>query len=213
MKFLARVPARYLKRVLVVSLWIAVFASLWATVAFADHLETSETSGILWWKESRAVPLAERRPSLIAAVLLLFLVALCLVVAATMALHLWRTRDERQAENLAAEARRLADEERQAEAAAHAAWVLTDQGRAWAAHRSGEREFAVTLRIQPPDHRETIREIESVGWVLRGRDDHAEVRVKESRRNLDGGHTVVTTVTKDATFYFERGRPGAAANY
>lgn len=204
MTLFSRLPANYVKGVAAGAIWTAIIAALFGTAALANYFEVNESSGMLWWKETREIPLEERRPSLIVGALLLTFAMVLLLVAAAAARNLWRTRDERHSAAEAAEQRRLAEQRRQDEREEHEAWLLTYEGDAWAARRRGDREYVVTLRVQPPEHRETIRGIEGMGWVLRGRDEHAAVRVKESRRNLDGGHTVVTTTTKDATFYFDR---------
>lgn len=195
MRFFSLVPPRHLGTLLRVLLGLAGFSAAFGALWLMEYTQTTETSGMLWWKETRQIPIEERQPSLLIALSLFALATILVVLAVRVAWHQKRAevrvRLEREAE------RRRREHER---------WLRTPEGAAWEAFDRGDREHVVTLRVLPPKHRETIRAIEAVGWVFDGQDLHPAVHTKESKRNLDGGHTVVRSSIQDATFYFVRPR-------
>lgn len=195
MRLISLVPTRHLGTAIRVLAGLAGFSAIFGVLALMDYMQTSETSGMLWWRETRQIPVDERRPSLVAAVLLFSLTAVLLVLVSRALWHLRRSAGERRSEQEAEERRR-----------AHESWLRTPEGAAWTAFHRGDPQYAVKLRVSPPEHREAIRDFERAGWVFHGQDLHRAVHTKESKRNLDGGHTVVSTSTQDATFYFVRPR-------
>lgn len=78
-RLLSRLPARHQKAAIKALLALLAICTMSAVLLFIEFSQTIETSGHLWWKESRAIPLAERRPYLLGGIALSVVSALSVI--------------------------------------------------------------------------------------------------------------------------------------
>lgn len=205
---------------------VAMGCVMAALICFLAYSQTTETTGHLWWKETRTIPLAERRPymlvgsGLIVAALCCAAGVLELITAAARRTDVrlgsyhdtslpfvliraagrsWRRFHGRRAAQLAAlEARRAAAQE----AAAQRRYERSTAGRAARAYQRGDEFFSIELEADG-DLAQHLNDIYTAGWrqesVSRS---HRTTRRSEARG--DGGHDVTRQSTEIRTYVFRR---------
>jgi hypothetical protein len=77
---LSRIPVKKQKPIAKGLLGVAAFVFLYAVLFVMWFAETTETSGWLWWQETKEIPLSERLPQLFVAIGLLLVAVACVVV-------------------------------------------------------------------------------------------------------------------------------------
>lgn len=169
---------------------LALLALVAALILFAIYSRTTETSGHLWWAETREIPLEERRPYQFAAlgcfafagIALAGFLELVVAIAVQWRIDRQRTREELEARRLwvmspegqaalqaqAAEAQRqaaraAAEREARDSARRRAEWERTLAGRATLAYQRGDNYFSVEL-IVDGDLAAYLNDIARAGW-------------------------------------------------
>lgn len=181
-------------------LGLAVLLGLVGLGFFVEYSIDSRTTGNLWWKETVAIPVEDRVRYLRIAMFLWALALLSLVAAGSMFVQYRQGAAAREA------AQRAARDE-YAKQEAHRRWLATPSGYAHSMYEAGYSEIRLTLRVEPPEHLDTIQQVEQTGWDLAERLYHPRVKTTEVTPTHDGGHEVTRTSTRDATFLFVRKRP------
>lgn len=227
-RILSRLPASFHKFVTVALLVLAVLCSLVAILLFVQYSQTTETSGHLWWKETRAIPLDERRPYLIAGICLIIgavtLTAGAMELIAAQARReesalpidpaansslpflfgraLRRHRQRRRvlkAERItAAEAQRAAAQE----AAERRRYEMSTAGMAESAYRRGDLFFSIELKADD-DLAWHLNQIHAAGWRHQSV-SRRHVRTTQTDRGFGGAAEVTRESIEYRAYLFRR---------
>lgn len=185
-RLLAKLPPTSHAPAAKVLLGLAVIFGLAALLCFLDFSQATETSGHLWWRETRSVPLTERRPyawwgtGLIGAGLFCLAGSLELVVAAAR-----RTESQMPFGTqprtslpmlLATAAGRAWQHLREAPARRH--YEQSIAGRAEITYARGDEFFSITLELDD-ELAQHLNDIYAAGWRqhTRGRSHRSPNRV------------------------------------
>lgn len=192
-RLFSRLPASSQSPIAKALVSLALFCCIAALVCYFSFSATTETSGHLWWKETREIPWAERRPYLIAVIAFVTAAAvglvgsleLCIAVArrtdsqtglgpdastsisfvlTRAAGRSWRRARGRRAELLAAAvAQRVATQE----AAAQRRYERSTAGQAEKAYETGAEFFSIDLDIDE-ELAQHLNAIHDAGWRRHG---------------------------------------------
>lgn len=199
---------------------LALLCALIAMLFFIGFSETTETSGHLWWKETREIPYAERRPYLLAgiglgiatAVLLLGVLELVAAQARQRrAQRRWEMSPDgqvhRQAAEAAAQRRREAEAAQRAEreaAEARLRWERSTAGRAALAYQRGDHYFSIEL-VADEDLAQHLNAVTTVGWV-QDSVSRRHSKTTSVQPIYDGTHEVTRDTVEHRTYLFRRDR-------
>lgn len=192
---------------------LAILCALTAVLLFLGFSQTTETTGQLWWKETREIPYAERRPYLLAAIG--FAIAAASFLLGTLELVVahrrWAFSPEGQAHRLAEQAatqRRWEAEtaERARQEAARARWLWENSiaGRAALAFQRGDHYFSIELVVDG-DLAQHLNEVSMAGWRQESFGRRHE-RTTRQRPLHDGTHEVTRETVEHRTYLFRRAR-------
>ena len=208
---------------------LAVLCALIAILSFIGFSETTESTGHLWWKETREIPYGDRRPYLLAGVG--FAVAAASLLIGTMELvaaqarqrrsdrrrlqeaaeaqRRWEISPEgqahRQAEETAAQRRREAKAAQRAEreaAEARLRWERSTAGRAAAAHQRGDHYFSIEL-VADEHLAQHLNAVTTVGWV-QDSVSRRHTKTTSVQPMYDGTHEVTRDTIEYRTYLFRR---------
>jgi hypothetical protein len=192
-------------------LGLAVLCALFAIMSFLGFSETTETTGHLWWKETRDIPYGERRPYLLAGIGLAVVAASLLIGALELAVAQARRRRAHQRRlREAAEAQRrweLSPEgqaHRQAKEAAEARllWEGSTAGKAALAYRRGDHFFSIEL-VADGDLAQHLNAVTTAGWVQKSV-SRRHTRTTSVQPMYDGTHEVTRDTVEYRTYLFRR---------
>lgn len=204
-----------------VFLTVTVVLALVGLRLFLHHTPEARvvTIGESWLHVPVPLPPAQRMRYLRLALFFWALALLSLVSAISMLVQYRDGAAERMAARQQAATDREAARQEYARQEARRQWLATPAGYAHSLLESGYLEMSLVLRVQPPLHLDTVRQVQQVGWTLDQRHDHPPVTIEASSANGLGGHQVVRSTVQDATFRFVRtmsaqqgGDPNAEAN-
>ncbi len=227
-RLFSRIPDALQKPATKGLLCLAVACSLVAILLILEFSQTTKTSGHLWWKESREIPLNERLPYLLIGIGLLIVAVVCAVGAIELfsvqakkaesdlqsgspsntsfpflfARAIRRNAQERHARN--AELREAAATRGAEAQEAEARWryEMSTAGRAEAAFDRGEAYFSIALEVDG-DLARHLNEIRTAGWRQESV-HYSHRRTTHTNRGYDGSTEVTRETTKYATYLFRR---------
>ena len=205
-------------------LGLAVLLAAIASLCFIGFSETTETTGHLWWKETREIPYGERRPYLLAGIGLAIAAASLMIGALELIAVQARQRrtDRRQRQEVAmAQVRWEMSPEgqahRQAEAAAAAAeraqrraaeerlrWERSPAGRAALAYQRGDHYFSIEL-VADQDLAQHLNAATMAGWVQESV-SRRHAKTTSVQPMYDGTHEVTRDTVEYRTYLFRRDR-------
>lgn len=225
-RLLARLPAswhRPLSGVLVVAAVACVVAAI---VCFLVYGQATETTGHLWWKETEEIPIAARRPYLLAGILLLvggscsILGSLGLIVASARRTEAdlgphedtsvpfvlaraagrrrQRSRERREASIRMLNERRAAIQQ----VVAQREYESSVAGQAEIAYERGDEYFSIELRVDA-DLARSLNDIHAAGWRQESFGVRQRMRGSSEARG-DGGHDVTRESVEHRTYVFQR---------
>ena len=212
-----RLPERHhaaARRALLIAAAIGAVAAVACTGLF---LEDTKTTGALWFKTTRTIPLNERVPALLGAIAAIALTLLALVGALELVISQER---RREAENAATGAtprplpvllvrsawaahkrRQQADQEAR-DKVGDWFYARSPAGRAETAWEEEKMYFSVEIKV---DGRlgDQLEAITDIGWRI---DNYSRRHRKTSYSSArpDGGHDVTRTTTEYRTYLFHR---------
>jgi hypothetical protein len=201
---------------------LAAVCGLTALIFFLVYLQTTETSGQLWWKETREIPYSERRPYLLACIGFGVVSATSLIGAVKLAVQLakqshaerlvrqrWEQSPEgqahRQAEAAAAQQRWAAAAAARAErdaAEARRLWEASTAGRAAIAYQRGDHYFSLELKVDG-DLAEHLNAVSMAGWRQESVGKRHE-KSTSAQPLRDGTHEVTRETIEYRTYLFRR---------
>lgn len=229
-RLFSRLPVSLHRPAAIALATLAMLCVLIAVILFLIYSETTETTGHLWWKNTREIPYAERRPYLLAGIG--FVVAAASLMAGTLELvvalarerragrrrrrdaaearRLWEMTPEGQAARQAQEAEaqrrwaREASERAEREAArARRLWEESLGGQATLAYQRGDHYFSIELAVDG-DLAKHLNEVTRAGWREESFGRRHE-RTSSSRPLYDGTHEVTRETVEYRTYLFQRG--------
>lgn len=201
---------------------LAVLCTLTAIGFFIAFSETTETTGHLWWKETREIPYGERRPYLLAGIGFAVAAASLLIGAlelrlahrrrlqeAAQAQRRWEMSPEgqaqRQAEEAAAQRRREAEAAERAERQAaelRRLWEESTAGRAAVAYQRGDHYFSIELVVDG-NLAQHLNDVTMAGWRQESFSRRHEKTTRQ-RPLYDGTHEVTRKTVEYRTYLFRR---------
>lgn len=217
-RFLSRLPVSLHRPGAIALAVLAVVCALAAAILFGVYSETKETTGHLWWKETREIPYGERRPYLLACIgfavaatgfLSGSLALLAALVRRRRAERLWELSPEGQAARQAqeAEAQRrwkaeAAEQARREAAQAQRLWEASTAGQAALAYQRGDHYFSIELVVDAnlANH---LNDVARAGWRQDSYGRRHE-RTSSSRPLYDGTHEVTRETLEYRTYLFRR---------